>query len=136
VATTNHPERLDPAILNRPSRFDRKFTFELPDADARSRFLSSFGSRLEPQLHLNIDALNQISMLTEGFSFAYLKELYVSSIMEWMGSTDPVSVEIVMTRQCSILAEEMKSGIKDEEPENRASNSKRRPPVFSSRMKL
>jgi len=28
LATTNHPEKLDPAILDRPSRFDRKYYFE------------------------------------------------------------------------------------------------------------
>jgi SpoVK/Ycf46/Vps4 family AAA+-type ATPase len=36
LATTNHPERLDPAILDRPSRFDRKYYFELP-AEAERR---------------------------------------------------------------------------------------------------
>src|SRR5205085_9034892 len=30
LATTNHPERLDPSILDRPSRFDRKYPFDLP----------------------------------------------------------------------------------------------------------
>ena len=30
LATTNHPERLDASILDRPSRFDRKYHFDLP----------------------------------------------------------------------------------------------------------
>ena len=30
LATTNHPEKLDTAILERPSRFDRKYYFNLP----------------------------------------------------------------------------------------------------------
>jgi hypothetical protein len=30
--TTNHRERLDPAIIDRPSRFDRKYPFDLPAA--------------------------------------------------------------------------------------------------------
>ena len=33
IATTNHPGRLDPAILDRPSRFDRKYHFGLPGPD-------------------------------------------------------------------------------------------------------
>ncbi len=28
VATSNHPEKLDPAISNRPSRFDRRYYFD------------------------------------------------------------------------------------------------------------
>jgi len=30
IATTNHPHKLDRSILDRPSRFDRKFHFPLP----------------------------------------------------------------------------------------------------------
>lgn len=30
LGTTNHPERLDPGIVARPSRFDRKYEFPLP----------------------------------------------------------------------------------------------------------
>src|SRR5690349_12665 len=30
LATTNHPEKLDSSILDRPSRFDRKYYFQLP----------------------------------------------------------------------------------------------------------
>jgi len=40
LATTNHPDRLDPAILDRPSRFDRKYYFDLPaEAERVSRVL-------------------------------------------------------------------------------------------------
>ena len=35
IATTNHPGRLDPAILDRPSRFDRKYHFGLPERPER-----------------------------------------------------------------------------------------------------
>ena len=37
LATTNHPDRLDPAIVDRPSRFDRKYHFGLPALRARAR---------------------------------------------------------------------------------------------------
>lgn len=35
LATTNHPERLDPALIERPSRFDRKYLDRRPAAAAR-----------------------------------------------------------------------------------------------------
>jgi ATP-dependent 26S proteasome regulatory subunit len=39
LATTNHPERLDPAILDRPSRFDRKYPFDLPEQPERHAYI-------------------------------------------------------------------------------------------------
>ena len=38
IATTNHPERIDDAILNRPSRFDVKYNFTLPEPRLRTAF--------------------------------------------------------------------------------------------------
>jgi SpoVK/Ycf46/Vps4 family AAA+-type ATPase len=40
LATTNHPERLDPAVLDRPSRFDRKYPFDLPERPERQAYLA------------------------------------------------------------------------------------------------
>jgi hypothetical protein len=40
IATTNHPERLDPAVNNRPGRFDVVIEVPLPDDDLRRRFLA------------------------------------------------------------------------------------------------
>jgi SpoVK/Ycf46/Vps4 family AAA+-type ATPase len=36
VATTNYPERLDASILERPSRFDRKYPFDSPQIPERT----------------------------------------------------------------------------------------------------
>jgi AAA+ superfamily predicted ATPase len=36
LATTNHPERLDLSIVDRPSRFDRKYPFDLPELPERT----------------------------------------------------------------------------------------------------
>ena len=35
IGTTNHFDRLDDAVSNRPSRFDRKYTFPNPDRAER-----------------------------------------------------------------------------------------------------
>ena len=131
IATTNHPERLDPAILSRPSRFDRKFTFDLPELSERWRFLQGFGLRLEPNLRLSANALDSIAKITKEYSFAYLKELYVSSIMEWIGSGETAPIEDVMHRQTAILAQEMRSGIKEELAAGSGRSSRNRmPPGF------
>ncbi|KAM0259628.1 hypothetical protein ACHAQJ_003207 [Trichoderma viride] len=35
IGSTNHIERLDPAVVKRPSRLDRKYQFKLPTEDER-----------------------------------------------------------------------------------------------------
>ncbi|RYG21184.1 ATP-binding protein [bacterium] len=84
VATTNHPERVDPAILDRPSRFDRKFMFTLPEQCERFRYLALQNEGLEPSLRLTEHGLDLAAHHTAGFSFAYLKELILSSMMAWI----------------------------------------------------
>lgn len=109
VATTNHPERLDPAILDRPSRFDRKYTFDLPEAVDRKRYLAAFSSRLEPELRLTEGGIEQIAGLTDEFSFAYLKELFLSSMMAWISDHEHTSMDKVMATQTTTLRDQMKT---------------------------
>ena len=45
LATTNHPDRLDPAIVERPSRFDRKYLFPLPGEAERAASPSGVTAR-------------------------------------------------------------------------------------------
>ena len=71
VATANEPTALDPAILRRPGRFDRVVLFPNPTAELRLRYLRRLNSQLkEVELRPAID-------LSEGFSFAQLREAYI-----------------------------------------------------------
>lgn len=45
LASTNHPERLDSSILDRPSRFDRKFHFGLPAHTERAAYFGLWDAR-------------------------------------------------------------------------------------------
>ncbi|KAK9486481.1 P-loop containing nucleoside triphosphate hydrolase protein [Lipomyces starkeyi] len=86
VATTNHPEKIDQAILNRPSRFDTKYIFDLPSPHLRKKYidiwllkLESLGIVVNGDQFASIEEFGQeLSLRTEGWSFAYLKELFVS----------------------------------------------------------
>ncbi len=109
LATTNHPERLDPGILDRPSRFDRKYHFELPDAPERSSYLALWNASLKPALQLSLEGITKISELTAGFSFAYLKELFLSSMMHWIATPGQGSMEQVMMDKVATLREQMVS---------------------------
>jgi DNA polymerase III delta prime subunit len=86
LATTNHPEKLDPAILDRPSRFDRKYHFELPAAAERLAYVAAWNMRLEAELRLSAKGASEVVQRTENFSFAYMKELFVSATMQWMST--------------------------------------------------
>jgi len=109
LATTNHPDRLDPAILDRPSRFDRKYYFDLPGEAERSAYVTAWNIKLEPELRVSETAATQVVRETEGFSFAYLKELFLSSMMDWMAKGTVAMDEIVL-RQVNQLSEQMKVG--------------------------
>ncbi|MBV9439077.1 MAG: AAA family ATPase [Candidatus Eremiobacteraeota bacterium] len=85
LATTNHPERIDAAIIDRPSRFDRKYAFGLPAPELRAAYIRQWNAELEPELRLTDEDVDAVAGATDGFSYAYLKELFVSSLMRWVG---------------------------------------------------
>jgi AAA+ superfamily predicted ATPase len=107
LATTNHPEKLDPAILDRPSRFDRKYYFNLPAPAERFAYLDSWNISLEPQLRLSGASLPKLVEATDGFSFAYLKELFLSSMMQWMAKRGNGAMDAVMMDRVAVLREQM-----------------------------
>jgi len=109
LATTNHPERLDPAILDRPSRFDVKYHFELPGDAERQAYFALWNGNLKPELRVDATRFAELSRLTEGFSFAYIKELYLSSIMQWIDRREPGGLAPVMEQQAATLRAQMQT---------------------------
>ncbi|RYG38156.1 ATP-binding protein [bacterium] len=83
IGTANNPEKLDPALAERPSRFDRRYYFSRPAFSERERYLQLFTDRLEPALQLG-DSAAEVAEVTDGYSFAYLKELVLSGMMAWI----------------------------------------------------
>ncbi|EED81272.1 predicted protein [Postia placenta Mad-698-R] len=83
LASTNHFERLDPALSNRPSRFDRKYPFENPDEEERGMYAKYWQDKLHDNKGVLFpDSLvAEIAATTDGFSFAYLKEVFVASLV-------------------------------------------------------
>jgi hypothetical protein len=72
AATANHPDRLDPAILRRPGRFDRVVSFQPPSTDLRRQYLSNLTDGL-----LDDGGIEGAAKQSEGFSFAQIREAYV-----------------------------------------------------------
>ena len=69
IATTNHPDKLDPAINNRPGRFDVVIEVPSPDASLRLQFLQRKLAQSDSQL------LDRLVDSTDGLSFAHLQEI-------------------------------------------------------------
>ncbi|CAL1702509.1 unnamed protein product [Somion occarium] len=93
IATSNHPERIDDAILNRPSRFDVKYDYTLPDFELRQAFASKWirkigglgsiagGGSGVTFTNSSADLVKKLAEKTEGWTFAFLKELFISFLL-------------------------------------------------------
>lgn len=108
LATTNHPQRLDSSILDRPSRFDRKYYFKLPADAERAAYVARWNEELEPELRVSDAGAAGVVRGTAGFSFAYLKELLVASMVQWMSSGGSGSMDDVIMAQTELLRRQMK----------------------------
>ena len=108
LATTNHPGKLDSSILDRPSRFDRKYHFHLPRDAERLAYIQKWNNDLQTDLQVSENGAAQVVSATEGFSFAYLKELFVSSMVQWMSEGRSKSMDQILLAQTELLRDQMK----------------------------
>ncbi|KAL8848377.1 MAG: hypothetical protein Q9221_006576 [Calogaya cf. arnoldii] len=117
VGSTNHLERLDPGIRKRPSRFDRKFFFGLPGMHERILYCEFWRKKLrasddnddgdgedrkktaeDPEIEFPRVLCKAIAGITAGFSFAYIQEAFVASLLSIAGNeTDTNETEIQST---------------------------------------
>jgi SpoVK/Ycf46/Vps4 family AAA+-type ATPase len=76
LATTNYPEQLGGRIINRPSRFDRRFRIPHPGRNSRKLYLEHLIGNREIKIDIERWADD-----TEDFSVAHLKELFTSVVI-------------------------------------------------------
>jgi hypothetical protein len=107
LATTNHPERLDASILDRPSRFDRKYHFDIPGPSERLAYVRLWAGSLRAALQPTDSGLDAVVGQTEGFSFAYLKELFLSAMMRWIAAPGEAPMDAVLLEQVGSLRHQM-----------------------------
>jgi transitional endoplasmic reticulum ATPase len=83
VGSTNHLDGLDPAISKRPSRFDRKYHFKIPSEAERTAYCQFWREKVlnSGMVDFPEEMCPIVAKLTEGFSFAYLKELFVIALL-------------------------------------------------------
>ena len=86
IASSNHPGKIDEALLKRPSRFDRVFHIGLPKKPERieycRRILSrtQMSERIDPVLDKE-NLASQVGEKTDGFTPAYLKEVFTAAAL-------------------------------------------------------
>ncbi len=107
IASSNHPGKIDEALLKRPSRFDRVFHLGLPEAPERQMFCerllgrSSLAEHIAPDL--DVPALaEKVAAKTDGFTPAYLKEAFTAAALhcaqEGFESLDARFAEAVLSQ--------------------------------------
>lgn len=76
LATTNYPEKLGARIVNRPSRFDKRFLIDYPNLDSRILYIKY----LIGERDLGID-IEKWANDTKDFTLAHIKELFVAVVI-------------------------------------------------------
>ena len=107
LATTNKPEEIDPALCNRPSRFDRIFRIPNPEYQSRLLMLKKYLNDSAGE-----DTLQEIASATEDFSMAYLKELYIYSAMIALKKGNEVPSKSDLLQALETLKYQLKNGCK------------------------
>ncbi len=87
IGSTNHLDRLDPGISKRPSRFDRKYHYKIPGSRERVLYCEYWKKKLDKNSSIDFDPAicDVVAQLTDGFSYAYLKELFVQTLLTIVG---------------------------------------------------
>lgn len=116
IATTNYPDRIDLALTDRPSRFDRKWIFPNPDVEYRAIYLTSRLKRLTDTGTLTDEVVSAIvtaAAVTEGYSYAHLQELVVTAGYPWIASGCTISLADEIAKAVLITREQVSLGSGD-----------------------
>ena len=132
VASTNYLDRLDPGLTKRPSRFDRKYLFPLPNEHERVLYADFWRLKLKKNKKIVFPKklCRPMAVVTEDFSFAYMQEAFIATLLEMARCGTPDISELmtecsfdsgddgldeyllwrVFQEQAKILREDMDSG--------------------------
>ncbi|CZS90402.1 hypothetical protein WAI453_004190 [Rhynchosporium graminicola] len=90
IGSTNHLKRLDPGIAKRPSRFDRKYSFDVPSCDERVQYADYWRHKLRNNKKVDFpkELSVRVAEITADFSFAYMKEAFVAALLVIVARSD------------------------------------------------
>lgn len=82
LATTNYPERLEPRIVNRPSRFDKRFNIGIPSPESRKMYFNFLFENVNDDIISKNDYdIGRWVEDTDGLTISHLHELFVSVVI-------------------------------------------------------
>jgi AAA+ superfamily predicted ATPase len=102
LATTNYPDRLGARVVNRPSRFDKRYKIGNLNLESRKIYFQHLFDRDEKLLKSH--DIERWASDTDGLSVAHLKELFVSVVI--IGDTYDDAINVL---------QKMRDQIKDED---------------------
>lgn len=76
LATTNYPEKLGERVINRPSRFDKRFKIGFPNAESRKLYFEHLFKGVDLKA-INVEIDKWVED-TEDFSVAHMQELFIA----------------------------------------------------------
>jgi hypothetical protein len=79
LATTNHSDKIDPAIADRPGRFDRIIEVGLPLKAQRYHILRQLIAKMDVDDSVDTSAIKSLAKGSEGLTGAWLRELVQSA---------------------------------------------------------
>ncbi len=103
LATTNYPEKLGQRIINRPSRFDRRYKIDYPSEEARKLYFNHLFDKAERKEY----DLDKWVEDTKDMSLAHLRELFVAVVI--LKNPYEESIELLQLMRDSISDEDGKS---------------------------
>lgn len=94
IATTNYAEKIDEALKNRPSRFDRRIKIEQPSDMARKKILSNILHKIDDkkEIYINDEQLQSLVKITQKYSGALLEELVITAKMEAFHKNESLNI--------------------------------------------
>ncbi|GME55358.1 ATPase AAA+ type core [Neofusicoccum parvum] len=109
IGFTNNLDNLDPGLSKRPSRFDRKYRFKTPSLEERVRYCDWWRSKFadNPDLQTDATVSERVAELTEGFSFAYLKEAWVACLLTLLYDTSATGTKEASGRLAETLEKQI-----------------------------
>ena len=107
IATTNYPELLGDRIINRPSRFDKRFKMPHPNSKSRKLYFEHLFKQHESIK--NVYNINKWVKDTDNMSIAHLKELFVAVCILGEKYEDAISVLQAMVED-KLTSSEVKVG--------------------------
>jgi len=98
LATTNYISQISERVRDRPSRFDRRFFIGYPEPDLRIEYFK----RLAKKSGIGKKHVQVFAKVSEGFSFAHMKELFISVI----GFDTPLEIAVQRLKGMGDISDE------------------------------